>query len=378
MTGGVAQRPSVLFAGGGSGGHIAPGLAIIERLAELDAPLNAHVVCSTRAIDRTMLEPTGVDFSPIPAAPLRKSPTGFVRFGMRLVSGRNAALGVIDRQNVHLVVALGGFVAGPAVFAARKRKIPAVMLNLDDPPGRANRLLARLCDERWTAVPIRSGVRFPAAVVGMPIRRAALAGDRSPSDCRSALGLDPQRPTLLVTGASQGSMSLNELFTALIERHPEAFASWQVILLAGHRPEAIDAARRASEAAGIPAVIEPFTSEMGLAWGAADLAMSRAGASSAAEAAANAVPTLFLPYPYHTDAHQRRHVEPAVEHGLAWVVDDHVSVERNLPIAGELLRRLLADQDHLAAVRGRLLDHRPPDAALAIARRIIDRLAPTG
>jgi UDP-N-acetylglucosamine--N-acetylmuramyl-(pentapeptide) pyrophosphoryl-undecaprenol N-acetylglucosamine transferase len=187
--------------------------------------------------------------------------------------------------------------------------------------------------------------------------------------------LEPDRPTLLVTGASQGSASLNALLAALLSERAADFAGWQIIHLAGDRPEAIESSRQACADAGIPAIVEPFTSRMGLAWGAADLAMSRAGASSVAEAMANAVPTVFLPYPYHADQHQRRHVEPYVEAGLAWVVVDAVAPERNLPVAGRLIRELLRRADVLAETRGRLVDRSPPDAASAITQRLLALLS---
>ena len=375
MTDLPTSTPTILFAGGGSGGHLAPGLAIIERLREAGAPVDCRFICSNRPVDRTMLDPTGVAFSPIPSAPLRKSPTGLARFALGLKAGRQAVLRFIDQHDVRLLVALGGFVAGPAVLAARKRKIRTVLLNLDDPPGRANRLLARLCAERWTAVPLRSGASFDAELVGMPIRRAALAGQRSPEDCRTELGLEPDRPTFLVTGASQGSTSLNELLIALLKEHPSDFAGWQVIHLTGDRPDAIESSRQACAEAGVPAVVEPCTSRIGFARGAADLARRRGGGSSVAEALANAVPTVFLPYPYHADQHQRRHVERYVEADLAWAVEDAVAPKRNLPVAGRLIGELLREPDRLAEVRERLVDRARPDAADAIAQRLLALLS---
>src|SRR5690606_17293760 len=152
-----------------------------------------------------------------------------------------------------------------------------------------------------------------------PIRRAALASADA-AECRRRLGLDPDRRTLLVTGASQGAESLNRFMATFAERRPEALRDWQVIHLAG--PRQIGDLRSAYERAGVPAAVFEFLDAMGEAWGAADLALSRAGASSVAEAVANRVPTIFAPYPWHKDQHQKRNAEPLIDAGGAWLVDD--------------------------------------------------------
>jgi UDP-N-acetylglucosamine--N-acetylmuramyl-(pentapeptide) pyrophosphoryl-undecaprenol N-acetylglucosamine transferase len=155
----------------------------------------------------------------------------------------------------------------------------------------------------------------------MPIRRRAIATG-SPGKCRARLGLDVDRPTLLVTGASQGATSINEFMIALIQCDPKMFADWQVCHLSGQGAD--ESMRAAYKRAKVRAVVQPFLNEMGLAWGAADLAISRAGASSVAEAAHNAVPTVFLPYPYHEDMHQKHNAQPLVDLGGAFIATDFI------------------------------------------------------
>lgn len=360
----------VVFAGGGSGGHLSPGLAIAERLAERSPPVAARFLCSTRAIDAEMLGRAGASFVPIPAAPLALRPAAawrFLRAWPRATAASRAALRACDAR---VVVTLGGFVAAPVAAAARSLDLPLVLLNLDDPPGRANRWIARRANHRWSAVATDRLHR--AERTGMPIRRAALA-PLDPAACRAALELAPDRRVLLVTGASQGATSINLLLPALATVQPEAFAGWQVLHLAGAGADCPALARRYAEA-GVPAVVLPFLHEMGRAWGAADLAVSRSGASSVAEVAANAVPTLFLPYPHHRDDHQRRNAEPLRERGAAEIETDRVTVEANLPAAGARIAALLCDEPRRRELRERLLAAPPVDAASGIAARLVDLL----
>lgn len=368
----------VLFAGGGSGGHISPGLAIAERLAEQAGDVRTLFFCSQRAIDETMLRHAGVSFTPVPATPPSLKPPALIRFVRNFRRSRRIAREAMRRESVTDVVALGGFVAAPVVAAARSLGIPVLMTNLDDPPGRANRWMAPRCTMVITAIDLPDRPGFAERVVGMPVRRCAIS-DRPRPICRTRLGLDADRPTLLITGASQGSTSINRFVMSVASSDPECFheRAWQVYHLCGDAQgdaSTADELRRIYEDAGIPAVVEPFQHEMGLAWGAADLAISRAGASSVAEAAVNAVPTLFLPYPFHADQHQTRNARPLVEVDGAMIATDHVDPDRNVREIGPVLRSLMTDAARLTTMRDALTAHAPPDAAGEIASLILDAL----
>lgn len=368
--------PTIVFAGGGSGGHISPGLAIAERLRELAPQSKLLFLCSTRAIDATMLGEADARFFPLPAAPMSLRPLAFVRFLSAFRRARAQAEEIIEQERVTQVVALGGFVAAPVAAAAARRHVPVTLVNLDVQPGRANRWLAGRSDRVLSAVPTSLDARFArriehtgGRIVGMPLRRLAVAPGE-PAECRVRLGLDPDCHTLLVTGASQGSSSINRLMAAMAARRPEAFRTWQVLHLAGAgEHESIVAAYRA---AGVPAVVLPFLHRMGLAWGSADAALTRAGASSVAEASANAVPSLFLPYPYHRDLHQKLNAQPLVELGGALLELDRIDVDENLREVAPVLERLLIDHDSRLRMRSALRTHPPDDAAATIARMLLD------
>ena len=368
---------SIVLAGGGTGGHIAPGIAIAEEIADLAPGIGAVFACSTRAVDARMLEHVGADFIPIAAEGLSLRPARLYRFARAFLAGRAQSRALLAGRHARAVVSLGGYVTAPVASAARALKVPILLVNLDATPGKANRLVARGAARILTAVPTPTMPDFAERVVGMPIRRAAIATGGA-GDARVRLGLEAGFKTLLVTGASQGASSLNDLLALLVREERPAFSGWQVLHLVGNADRApIEAAYRA---AGVRASVVPFIHEMGLAWRAADLALSRAGANSVAEAIHNAVPTVFAPYPYHADLHQRWNAEPYAREGVAVLADDLIDAKRNRATLGAALVALMTDDGRREAMRA-ALDARPREhAAREIARIAIEmaRAAPGG
>lgn len=363
-----------VFAGGGTGGHIYPALAIAEQLLHHDPAAHVRFLCSTRPLDAEILKgETLADrpcvFSPIPAFPPTPRPLALARFVWNWGGAVRAARATLrelasgDLARPATLIAMGGFVSAPAARAARAERSRLVLVNLDAVPGRANRWIATQTREIFSAAPV---ARAGWTVVPPIVRRAALApGDRA--RCRERLHLDPATPTLLVTGASQGAESINAMLRALAPR----LRGWQVIHQTGR--VGVEPTRDAYNAAGVRALVEPFFREMGLCWGAADLGVSRAGAGSVGEAWANAVPTLFLPYPHHKDQHQAFNARPLVDAGAARLYTDHADPARNSRDAGEALLELLASPAALAGMRESFRSLGPADGAAQIAAALLQR-----
>ena len=359
------SEASIILAGGGTGGHISPGIAIAERIAQLDPRVGRVFACSTRAVDARMLEHVGADFQPIEAEGLALSPLKLLRFARLFLTGRAAARELLVKRNAKVVIALGGFVTGPVVMAARSLKVPVLLVNLDATPGKANRWVARRATKILTACPTPMMPTFAEREVGMPIRRAAIA-NASRAECRAKLSLEIGLHTLLVTGASQGAASLNDLMCKLLITERSAFGGWQVLHLVGGADRA--PIEQAYRVAGVRASVVPFIHDMGIAWGAADISLSRAGANSVAEAVHNAVPTVFAPYPYHKDLHQKWNAKPFHDEGVAVLCDDLIDAERNRATLGPALTDLMTNHTRREAMQAALMKRPRTDAALEIAR----------
>ncbi len=355
----------VVFAGGGTGGTVGPGVAIAERLRDLEPSIEVHFLVSDRPVDRLLLDPGDWSFTPTPA----RSPSIRPAAGWRFLRGwrttRRLAMETIGDAARTRVVALGGFVAPPVVAAAVRRGVPVDLLNLDTVAGRANRWIAARSTRVFTAV--ETDLHPAVGPVGVPLRRAVLAS-RSPEAARHALGLEPSRSTLLVTGASQGARSIDRFMAGLASDHPAMLNDWQVVHLAGGEVESL---QRAYADAGVPATVRPFLDEMGLAWAAADLAISRGGASSVAEISASRTPAIILPYPWHKDRHQARNAAALEAAGAVLVLDDPVAGPKASDRLRMTLGDLLADPDRLMPMRSGFATPLE-DPAARLARAILE------
>jgi UDP-N-acetylglucosamine--N-acetylmuramyl-(pentapeptide) pyrophosphoryl-undecaprenol N-acetylglucosamine transferase len=359
-------RTVFVFAGGGTGGHIFPALAIAEQLAAQAGPRARPVfVVSDRPLDAEILRKEGVEFHALAAKPFGVRPRALGRFlrawGPAVRESRRL-LGELQSDGAAVrVVAMGGFVAAPVAQAAKVERVPLTLVNMDAVPGKANRWVARKASRVVTSTPV-PGMSWQ--VVPPIVRAAALAGQDARA-CRRELGLEIDTPTLLVTGASQGARSINRLVMRLLADEPGAFRGWQVIHQTGAGEE--EAVAAAYDAAGVAAIVAPFFDAMGLAWGVADLAVSRAGAGSVAEAWANHVPTVFLPYPYHKDEHQRFNAQPLEKAGGALIVKDRIDDAANAADAGKVILELMGSAAKRAGMRTALVRLGPADGAKRIA-----------
>lgn len=319
-----------VFAGGGTGGHLYPGLAVADAVRRRRPDAEITFLTTSRELDAQLLSGTPFERVPQNVRPFTLHPLRVISFLRAWRSSVAAARELIRRRRPRAVLGLGGYAAGPAVVAARREGIPAAILNPDAIPGRANRRLSReasLVVLQWEV----SRRHFPTGthceVLGCPIRRGFAQADRAAS--RAAFGLDAARPTLLVTGASQGARTVNEAMMRVWPEFAAAHPEWQLLHLSGSADET--AVRAAYAARGAAAVVRAFTEEMPTAIAAADIVISRAGASTLAELTAVGRASILLPYPYHRDRHQHANAAVLVDAGAARLVEDARDAAINAP-----------------------------------------------
>jgi UDP-N-acetylglucosamine--N-acetylmuramyl-(pentapeptide) pyrophosphoryl-undecaprenol N-acetylglucosamine transferase len=308
----------VLLAGGGSAGHIEPALALADALRRIDPGAEVTCLGTERGLETRLIPLRGYPLELIPAVPMPRAMTPkLLTVPGRLAGAVNAAAAVIDRTRAQVLVGFGGYVATPAYFAARRRKIPIVVHEANPKPGLANRIGARFTTHVFTGHPdaqLRHG-----KYLGIPIRREIAELDRLGlgDKARTHFGLRPDLPVLLVTGGSQGARSLNAAVFGAAEWLREAGV--QVLHIIG--PLNGRDAPATEKGGGVPYVATPYIDRMDLAYAAADFALCRAGAMTCAELTAVGLPAAYVPLPIG-NGEQRLNALPIVQRGGGMLVAD--------------------------------------------------------
>ena len=350
------------MAGGGTAGHTSPLLATADALTRMDPSVDVTALGTPRGLEVRVVPEAGYPLELVPPVPLpRGLSTELARVPGRLRAAITATLEVLDRVRPDVVVGFGGYVSVPAYLGARRRRIPIVVHEGNALPGLANRLGARLT--RHVAVSFPDTPLRHARYVGLPIRRLVSTLDRSVarSAGRSAFGLDDQRPTLLVTGGSQGARRLNQ---AVASAQPAlAAAGIQVVHVAGPQGEVAVSPGPDDP----PYVVLPYVDRMDLAYAAADLVLCRAGANTVTEVAAVGLPAVFVPLPIG-NGEQALNARPVVDAGGGLLVDDSALTAEWVTAT---VPDLLLDRDRLAAMSRAASGLIPRDADVALARMVL-------
>jgi UDP-N-acetylglucosamine--N-acetylmuramyl-(pentapeptide) pyrophosphoryl-undecaprenol N-acetylglucosamine transferase len=363
----------VAFAGGGTGGHVYPALAIDGALREQFRPdaYEARFFGNKHGLEATLVKSMPLAF--IPSAPLqRKLSFSTLRTIVANAAGVVRALGELARFKPQYVVATGGYVCFPVVVAARILRLLRIvrckiaLLEINVTPGLTNRLLTPFVDEVWTtyAASEKSFGR-KAVLTGAPVRASLRIAKDAPS-ARERLGLDPDRATIVVMGGSQGARSINEAVAALVTRRTLG-EDRQVLHVSGERDFAYMQAEERELAAGNRVRLVPYLDDPSDAYAAADVVIARAGASTLAELAVTGTPAILIPYPFAADQHQAHNAALFAEAGAAIVL-------RDADVDGDklwwTLREMLDEPDRCAAMRRAARSLAPRNAGAAIVARI--------
>ncbi|MBI5170826.1 MAG: undecaprenyldiphospho-muramoylpentapeptide beta-N-acetylglucosaminyltransferase [Candidatus Eisenbacteria bacterium] len=359
----------ILIAGGGTGGHVFPGIAVAEELRRSRPDCEIVFAGTRRGLESQAVPEAGFTIRYLAGSGFnrRRWWTWPIAAITNLVGVLQALLLVLT-ENPQVVLGTGGYVSAPISFAAKLLGRPLILQEQNSRPGLANRLLSRIADEVHLSF-LEARSDFPRKdhlkVTGNPVRAHILAGDSDAA--MREFELDPSRPVVFVFGGSLGAQRINE---AAIEtmRQLQGRVSLQLILQTGRAD--FDRVKAIVEAEKLPARVLPFVKKIHMAYAAADLVVCRAGAMTLAEIAVCGLPAILVPYPYAAHNHQEENATNLVDRGAAvMILDAELTGDR---LAREVAH-LLADKQALSRMSANARLFARPDAASRLAKTLLRR-----
>jgi UDP-N-acetylglucosamine--N-acetylmuramyl-(pentapeptide) pyrophosphoryl-undecaprenol N-acetylglucosamine transferase len=361
------DQKKILFAGGGTAGHLMPAINIALAMRRIDDATTPLFIGRRNGIEREMVERFGFDIMEIDVVGMRRTPVGFLKFILNWRRGYAQTVRIMEEFEPMAVVGTGGYVSAPAIRAAHKLNIPIYIQEQNSLPGLATRIGHRYADIVFTAY--EAAERYLDAgkcqLVGNPIRQDIIGGNKD--SAYRQFDLDPGKNTLLIMGGSSGAESINRIVAEMVlERFfPD---NWQILWQAGRRNYSdISGSMPADNLNG---AVVPFIDDMPAAYAIADLVLSRAGAMALSEISATGLPAVLIPYPYATGDHQTTNAKRYEDAGAAIIVPEKQLNNR----LRNTLNYIMADDDLRMKMSEAARKAGRPDAAEIIARTILDRI----
>ncbi len=345
----------LILAGGGTGGHLFPGLAVAREFQRRDKQAEILFVGTERGIEKRVLPREGLALETIPIRGIKgRGLRGLTEALLGIPLSYFRSLGIIRRFKPDCIIGLGGYASGPLLLAGKIKRIPCVIMEQNLRPGLTNRILGRWVDRIFTAYE-ESAIYFPRARVtqtGNPIRWRSL-----PTVERDG------KWTLLVFGGSAGARRINLCTLEALERLRDLASGMRIIHQTGEAEYA--AVKKAYDALPFEAQVVAFIDKMDEAYARADLVLCRAGASTVAEITAFGKAALLVPYPFAAYDHQRWNAQGLKERGAAELILDRELTGEKL--AGHI-RTLYVDRRRLESMGKSARELGKPEAA----ERIVD------
>ncbi len=360
------MKRAVLIAGGGTGGHLFPGLAVAAALRELEPGLGLAFVSAGKALESRVLREAGYPLEAIRVRALRgRGPWERLKSLAALPRALGTALGIIRRYRPGLVLAVGGYAAFPLGVAAWLRGVPLAVQEQNAVPGLTNRALARLARVVFTS--------FPGAEQGLPSRKVRLLGNPvRPELIQQARQEAARRPEpsrrfqVLVVGGSQGASRLNQGVCQALPLLRQRRERLEFTHQTGAKEE--DQVRSAYAAEGFQARVGAFFADMGRAYGRAHLVICRAGAGTLTEVLAAGRAAVCVPYPFAAGDHQTANARSLVAAGAARLIPDaEFDGQRAAGVIAEFMDR----PEMRAEMEAKALSLARPQAARDIARQCL-------
>jgi UDP-N-acetylglucosamine--N-acetylmuramyl-(pentapeptide) pyrophosphoryl-undecaprenol N-acetylglucosamine transferase len=352
-----------VIVGGGTGGHLYPGIAVAQELKRWDPRARIIFIGSKGGREREILAREGFTHLGITASGLaRRTPRERAAAVLQLAQGFGEAFKILRRLQPHVVLGLGSYVAAPVMLAACVLGLPRISHEQNVLPGLANRWLARLVT--------RVAVSFAESVEYFPRGKAVVTGNPVRPSMWEVRGHKPPpngRFHLLVFGGSQGAHHLN---VAMLEALPLLAPYWEALWVV-HQTGAHDGptVQAAYAQQGFPGVVHPYIQDMAAEYRQADLVICRAGASTIAELTATGRPAILVPFPYAAHNHQEHNARVLAAAGAAVRIDDRDLTGRSL---AERVQHFIHHPEEVAAMAARCLALGKPDAARRVAHLCLE------
>jgi len=347
----------VILAGGKTGGHIFPAVAMAEKFKKRFPESKVVFVGTEDGLESRIVPKYGFELIFICARGLeRKASPKNIMLPYYILKSLSQSLRILNEERPDLVVGTGGYVSFPVVFLARLKNVPTLIQEQNSYPGVSTRLLAFLVDRVCLSY-LSSSQYFLTKrnlkVIGNPIREDIVSGDRNETLIK--FNLDPKKKVIFVFGGSQGSHAINLTVLDNLDYFSE---NWQLLWQTGEN----DFVSVSEKVRGgkIKCMVFPFIEDMRSAYAASDLVISRAGALTLAEITACGKPSILIPYPFATADHQRYNAEALQKEGAAEMI---LQKDLTNEILAEKLTLLLSDEERLKKMAEQSKKMGRPDAA---------------
>jgi UDP-N-acetylglucosamine--N-acetylmuramyl-(pentapeptide) pyrophosphoryl-undecaprenol N-acetylglucosamine transferase len=368
----------IVIAGGGTGGHVYPAIAIADALVKdgvRKRRTDIHFMGSARGLEARVVPAAGYTISLLPGRGIeRRLSVGSVKAVASLFNGLFRAFLLLLRRRPAAVISVGGYAAAPAAFSAILLRIPIVIVESNAVPGAVNRVLARFAKASAVAWP---GTKLPhATVTGNPVREIVASVQRTSEQRKAAkqeLGVAVDKPLIAIVGGSLGARAINRAAAKLPEVWPGDVPA-SLLHIVGRRDWDEDGLQAVSSPS-LEVVALRYQERMELVYAAADVLVSRAGATTVAEVAAAGLPTLLVPLPNSPGDHQGANARMLEKIGAAIVVQDADCTADELR---DRLVKMLSDETHLMQMGRQAKQVSKPNAADGVADVVRSVLARKG
>lgn len=355
---------SVVLAGGGTAGHTSPLIATARALQELEPGVELVCVGTAKGLETRVIPAAGLELELITPVPLPRRPgMELLKLPWRLTKSVREARRILRRTGAQVLVGFGGYVSIPAYLAARSMRVPVVVHEANKLAGISNRIGARFA--AFTAITFRETELPGSTLVGMPMSTNITRPTVTVEDARRGFGLDPGRPTLLVSGGSQGAVRINE---AVLGARDEILAAGVQVLHVLGPKNFDDNPQPVEHPSGARYVPVAFVEDMASAYTAADLMVARAGAATVMETAVSGLPVVFIPLSWGNGEQARNAAELVAAEAGVLLPESELG-------AGSLAASvipLITDPARLTRMSDDARRQYPADAAETLARAVLD------